>query len=308
MKTPITNSLICSPFRKDENPTCGFYYNWHGKLRLHDFANKQQYDVFDIVSKLFNLNFPQTLDKIIEDCEELDFNNVSTLEKTKEITYIYDNSFHDYYSTIPIRMKTLKFFCVKPVKAVYRDSKLLYRATENNPIFVTEFPNGNYKFYRPLSPEKSKKHLNVCTHKDIQGEAQLPPKGKTLIISKSMKDVMLLRDMGIFAVSFMSEALPEKESESRTFIENKVQEYRKRFDNVFALMDNDDPGKRASKLWEDIYGVKALMIPDNEEKDPSDISQTKGFDYTKRLIKKLIRHETKVLANTSSRVTSHLPY
>jgi hypothetical protein len=82
----------------------------------------------------------------------------------------------DYWSKFGISLDTLKIFGVKAARTIFRDSDLYMRSTKQNPIFVYKFLSSNYKFYRPLSPDKKKKWAGNSTAEDIGGLAQLPKK------------------------------------------------------------------------------------------------------------------------------------
>ena len=61
------------------------------------------------------------------------------------------------------------------------------------------------KIYRPHSLTRKDKWRNNCGTYDLQGLAQLPDKGKLLIITKSLKDIMVLYEYGYTAVAPQSE-------------------------------------------------------------------------------------------------------
>lgn len=68
----------------------------------------------------------------------------------------------------------------------------------------------------------------------IQGIHMLPKTGEYLVLTKSMKDVMVLYELGIPAIAPCSET---------TFISDS--QYRKlkdRFDNLILFYDNDQTG------------------------------------------------------------------
>src|SRR5699024_371627 len=77
------------------------------------------------------------------------------------------------------------YLCDRIVKVIYKDE---------NPMYAYKVYD-HFKIYRPLA-DKYTKWRNNLTEYDIQGYAQLPEKGNLLIITKSMKDVMVLYEMG----------------------------------------------------------------------------------------------------------------
>lgn len=52
----VFGEQICSELRKDANPTCGFYYNKTGRLRLRDLAGHFWGDCFDMCAARIQVN------------------------------------------------------------------------------------------------------------------------------------------------------------------------------------------------------------------------------------------------------------
>ena len=131
----------------------------------------------------------------------------------------------------------------------------------------------NFKIYRPLA-DKYTKWRNNLTEYDIQGYAQLPKKGDVLFITKSMKDVMCLYEMGIPAIS------PSSES---TFIPNDILEsLKKRFKRIIILFDRDPAGVRYSRKISLKMNLEAMFIHKKyNAKDVSDAIKTNSFEEIK---------------------------
>ena len=131
----------------------------------------------------------------------------------------------------------------------------------------------NFKIYRPLA-DKYTKWRNNLTEYDIQGYAQLPSKGDTLIITKSMKDVMCLYEMGIPAIS------PSSES---TFIPNDILEgLKKRFKRIIILFDRDNAGVKYLRKMSLKTGLEGLLVHKKfKAKDISDAIKANSFEEIK---------------------------
>jgi hypothetical protein len=56
---PEFGKLFCSPFRKDNRPTCSFGYTRTGSRRLvfNDYGVGKMYSVFDVIMKVHNLTY-----------------------------------------------------------------------------------------------------------------------------------------------------------------------------------------------------------------------------------------------------------
>ena len=131
----------------------------------------------------------------------------------------------------------------------------------------------NFKIYRPFA-DKYTKWRNNLTEYDIQGYAQLPSKGDTLIITKSMKDVMCLYEMGIPAIS------PSSES---TFIPNDILEgLKKRFKRIIILFDRDNAGVKYLRKMSLKTGLEGLLVHKKfKAKDISDGIKANSFEEIK---------------------------
>ena len=111
----------------------------------------------------------------------------------------------------------------------------------------------------------------------IQGAKQLPKVGSTLVITKSLKDVMTLYSFGITAIAPNSEHL---------FIsEKQFEKLKARFKNIYVFYDNDLTGISNMNKIRKKFNVKCLWIPKKYGvKDISDFYQRYGKEETLKLI------------------------
>lgn len=179
----------------------------------------------------------------------------------------------------------LKRFETFPISEAYMEGRLWRKASAFDPMFayIFNFGKDDYSFqlYRPLSETKSGRFRNHNTDGQIFGLDQLPRRGKTLIITKSGKDVLVLVSMGFSAIAPIGEA-------SYTFLIKLLPELLSRFDHIFIMYDPDDTGNYYSDLvCSKFEGVLTkIIIPDEFEKDPSDnVIAGKGKDFYNFLIK-----------------------
>lgn len=140
----------------------------------------------------------------------------------------------------------------------------------------------NFKIYRPLA-DKYTKWRNNLTDYDIQGYEQLPQKGDILFITKSMKDVMCLYEMGYPAIS------PSSES---TFIPKDVLEQLKtRFKRIIILFDRDVAGVKRSRKLSQETGLEAMFINKKfKAKDVSDAVKANSFEEIKNWLNETIKN------------------
>lgn len=234
------------------------------------------------------------MDRILEDAKHFDIETIAELNANAKLEYVLGNKDFEYFHKLGISEKTLKKYGVHTARAIYVEEDLYWRSTEKNPIFVYQFPSGTFKVYRPLSKDSTKKWKSNCTIKDIQGYYQLPTSSKLLIITSSMKDVMVLRELGYNAIAFNSEGIPTK-GENGKFVAETIEHLKERFDNVVLFLDNDAAGKAYSIKLSKHYGIPYILIPDNEPKDISDYLSKYGRRKTKRMfnkqLKKILIHD-----------------
>lgn len=274
-----------SPFRKDKNPSFGIFYSKRtNQLLFKDHGTGECGNVIKFVQLYTGItNYPDILKDIVN---RLNINNSTKLTTTQykppteTVIGIVRQNFTEtdkkYWSQFNIDINTLKKFnvfsikyylCNGVVKGIYKDT---------NPMYAYKVYN-NFKIYRPLG-DKYTKWRNNLTEYDIQGYEQLPQKGDTLIITKSMKDVMCLYKMGIPAIS------PSSES---TFIPDKcLEELKTRFKRILILFDRDVAGVKYLRKISKKTGLEPLLINKKfNAKDVSDAIKLNGFETIKNWIK-----------------------
>lgn len=274
-----------SPFRKDKNPSFGIFYSKRtNQLLFKDHGTGECGNVIKFVQLYTGItNYPDILKDIVN---RLNINNSTKLTTTQykppteTVIGIVRQNFTEtdkkYWSQFNIDINTLKKFnvfsikyylCNGVVKGIYKDT---------NPMYAYKVYN-NFKIYRPLG-DKYTKWRNNLTECDIQGYEQLPQKGDTLIITKSMKDVMCLYKMGIPAIS------PSSES---TFIPDKcLEELKTRFKRILILFDRDVAGVKYLRKISKKTGLEPLLINKKfNAKDVSDAIKLNGFETIKKWIK-----------------------
>ena len=272
-----------SPFRKDKNPSFGIYYSKKSRqLLFKDHGTGECGNVIKFVQLYTGItNYADILKDIVN---KLNITNTTKLTTTKTykppeetVIGVVRQDFTEidikYWSQFNIPLETLKkynvssikyYLCNGVVKGIYKDT---------NPMYAYKVYN-NFKIYRPLG-DKYTKWRNNLTEYDIQGYEQLPQKGDILVITKSMKDVMCLHEMGIPAIS------PSSES---TFIPLPVLEkLKKRFKSIILLFDRDSSGCKNSIKIKNQFGIKPLFINKKfKAKDISDAIIANGFDTIKQ--------------------------
>lgn len=125
-----------------------------------------------------------------------------------------------------------------------------------------------FKIYRPLASKYTKWRTNL-TNRHVQGLAELPKEGgNLLIITKSLKDVMCLYEMGFYAISPSSET---------TFIpEDILQSLRNKWKHIVILFDRDRTGMSKAREYSRQYKFDALFV--NKKFNAKDISDAVKYN------------------------------
>ena len=277
-----------SPFREDKNPSFGIFRSRKtGKLLFKDHGNGQCGDVIKFVELYTGLtNYNDILKRIVTD---LSIKNNTKLKSTKEyeptetVIGIVRQDWTDidkqYWSQFGITLDTLNKFNVSSIKYYLCNGIVKGIYKEDNPMFAYKIYD-HFKIYRPLA-DKYTKWRNNLSEADIQGFQQLPEKGELLIITKSLKDVMCLYEMGIPAVS------PSSES---TFIPDKALEVlKKRFKRILICFDRDNSGIKNMRKISLKTGLKCFLVHKKfKAKDISDAVKLNGFEVVKNWLKQYL--------------------
>lgn len=278
-----------SPFRKDKNPSFGIFYSKKsGRLLFKDHGTGECGDVIKFVSLYTGItNYNDILNRIVKD---LNITNNTVLKASKEykipietvigvVRQDWTDVDKQYWSQFGITINTLKKFNVSSIKYYLCNGivKAIYKDT--NPMYAYKVYN-HFKIYRPLA-DKYTKWRNNLTEIDIQGYEQLPESSNLLIITKSLKDVMCLYEMGYTAIS------PSSES---TFIPDKVlKQLKKRFKRILICFDRDAAGVKNMRKISLKTGLNGFLVHKKyKSKDISDAVKNNGFEEIKNWLNKTL--------------------
>jgi hypothetical protein len=264
-----------SPFRVDPGPSFKFMNvgtSSSPKILWKDFGldGVSYPDGIGFVMQLYGLSRYDAVVKIWKEIVEGDKPIIPPkISYPIKVPYEYTvQKFKDYdleyWSRLFLYEQFLKFFRVSSLRSLRRVGKRIWGSEESNPVFIYEFSKkGAFKVYRPL--DKNNQKFRGQNNGDVlEGYDQLPARGTHLIITKSMKDVMVLRRMGYLAIA------PTSENSRKTLL-NKAAELNQRFDKIYILFDNDKPGVIASHKLHLETGWEQISFPVWMTKDSSDL-------------------------------------
>lgn len=278
-----------SPFREDKNPSFGIFRSRKtGKLLFKDHGNGLCGDVIRFVQEYTGItNYNELLKQIVKD---LNIKNNTVLKSTKayeksEETVIgvvrqeFTNVDKAFWQQFGITLDTLKKYNVSSIKYYLCDGIVKGIYKDESPMYAYKVYD-KFKIYRPLA-DKHTKWRNNLTEYDIQGLEQLPEKGELLIITKSLKDVMCLREMGYNAIS------PSSES---TFIPDNILDIlKKRFKRILVCFDRDPAGVKNMRKISKKTGLYGFLTHKKfKSKDISDAVKNNGFEVIKNWLNKTL--------------------
>jgi hypothetical protein len=293
-----------SPVREDSNPSFALYKTQDGSIKFKDF-NGAQGSCFDLVMLLHGLDYSDCLQRINIDLNlrlgtskvvpdstipvmsytpQGESNGVPRLIQFKPKHFTITDL--EYWAQYGIPKWVLKYFNVFSAQYVFLDKRLLLRATNRDPIYCYKFPKTNrVKVYKPKVRDKTHiKWLSNVTSDDIQGEEQLL-EGEELIITKSLKDVMVLFTFNYPAIA------PQAEGTRNQY--SKILKIAEGFKEVTILFDYDPTGIKGAEELRDYLrdagiSVRIVYIIEEDSKDISDFVASRGIKATSEFLKELI--------------------
>ena len=299
---------MCSPLRKDKSPSFTIFRHNSGKFFFKDFSTGDAGDCFTFLTKMFGLKRFDTY-RLVDNDFQLGISTKSFMTPTKqhvgehikELENIEDSSTTIQIKTRPWNSKEdktfwskygiccdiLNKFHVHPAEHVWVNGNLIVSSNRYNPIYAYSFGEGKVKIYQPYSKFKWLSNTSVS---DLQGLSQLPDSGDTLVITKSLKDVMCLDIFGIPAIA--------PSSESCVIPADIVKMLYDRFTKIYILYDFDRTGISFANKHRKLYGFMPLFFTngkfdtfDYKSKDFSDFIALNGVRSAAELIEYVCQEE-----------------
>lgn len=278
-----TRNKFKSPLREDKNPSCSFFYSKQGKLYFRDFSNDKSLDCFDVACQVTGLPFKEVLRQVVSDMnlqsESFIVKNYDHLNAVKEeakrdtqITiapllkndqWALDAHAKSFWLEYGITPSTLRKFKVFQLHLAYVNGSRVFTYNGLEPAFAYYFDAGFFKLYFPHST--GTRFMQNTTQ--IQGLQQLPSRGNLLVITKSMKDVMVFSEYGVHAIA--------PQSESYTFSDEDVLDWSKRFSRIVIVYDFDYTGVTNANKWRKKYGWEYRFV--ERAKDISDLYKSSPY-------------------------------
>lgn len=293
---PVVRKMYKNPLRIDTKPTAMYYKTDSGKLMFHDYSGFFSGDCFDVVKYIYKGSFRDTLNRIAIDFGLMPGEKVPPkIQYTKGtldpisgsiITIIckpFSESDLEWWGKYGITKKTLRKYNVFSLTHVYLNNKLHAIEDPKSPMYGYYFGKDNgVELWKIYFPKKTKYRFLMNTQK-VQGTKQLPPTGDILVVTKSLKDVMVFAELGISAIA--------PQSESVILTDEDYIKYSQQFKYIVINYDGDRAGINGMLKFRKKY-PKALCIPcsikpHKEAKDISDCVVKYGFEKVQQKVQSI---------------------
>lgn len=309
----VKKGLFKSPsvLRKDNHPTCAFYKNSKGDLIFKDFAGVSG-DFVKIVMEIHRVSYYKALNIIANDFgyvkledytynppkKEYSGNILKETERSNIQVEIQDFSDKElkWWDSFGISIKTLKKFKVFSIKHVFLNGNYFMSSTEQSPIYgyyggKTSEDIDLWRLYMPT--KRNFRFLSNWSKSQWHGSKQLPNTGEHCIITKSMKDLMLLYEFGFTSIAPTSENILITEAQFSKLVS--------KFSKVILLFDNDYAGVRSANKYKKKYGCKCIFIKRRFSKDASDLYKKVSSSVFWEIVEEI----NSILKDDSIRKTKH---
>ena len=294
-----------SPLRDDTRAGCFFWEAADSKVYFIDYGHpkRSHLSCIDVVHEYFKFNNMGETIKFIKSKFKDHIgppesaNLIIHKERLKKVIKLYPRSWtlqdKKYWSKYGISKSHLEEDNVLPIAhfQVF-EGEIFNTYSLNTPGYAYSLPDNTIKIYRPFEPVY--KWYTNATASTIGNIDKIDSTGDILIITKSYKDCRVLRNLGYKNVVWFQN---EGQIPSVDILVGLIN----RFNKVYILFDNDEPGIHASTRVVSFINVllnnnkvKSISIPkDSNTKDPSDFYERYGEKSSKEIINKIINNVTR---------------
>lgn len=298
-------SKICSPLRKDKNPSMSFYYGSNDRIMYKDFGTGEGGSLKWLLARIWGCPASETGSRIYSDMGKMLQGETGELLDTsrvrKEKTHViirskmraWEQHDLDYWNSYGISLEWLEFGRIYPVDYViqeYPDGRTMQWKADKYAYTYIECKDGvmTQKIYQPKSPFRKWISGAGADVWDLWHQVMSARNKKRVIITSSRKDALCIwANTGIPACNMQGEGyMPSKEA---------IDALKSHFSEVYVLYDNDymslsNPGREDSKRVCEAFNLPRLEIPEvYKSKDPSDLYKNHGKTVMKSLVIALVR-------------------
>ena len=297
----VLPALINSPLRQDRNASVSIFSPDGVKVFYKDFGTGEHGSIFDLLGRMWNRTFSETITKIWDDIDRVKHNRINlnrtrrgVIHKSNSILEVRTRQWFDYdmeyWNSYGISREWLEFGDVYPISHILitRDNITKVIPAEKLAYVYVERKDGkvSLKVYQPKSQRLKWLSKHDSSVWDLW--SRLPDRGDTLFITSSRKDALCLwENTGIPSVSLQGEGYVPKEK--------VINQLKQRFGRVIIFFDNDynkdeNHGHIYASRLSGMFDLDMVEIPSEyKSKDPSDLFKNHGAKTFRRVIKELVK-------------------
>ena len=278
--------VICSPFRKDNNPSFSIYMDKSNHIRYKDFGRPNiQGGLVDLLCEYWGYTFNQALDRIcklmikdgniiikpkqIKTFTRRESNAMSSIQVKVRPWRDYD---YEYWSSYGISRQWLKYAEIYPIsyKIITKKDptsdkgKRYIFPTDKHAYCYVERKEGKVqiKIYQPFN----KQGFKWCSKMDssvIGLWTKIPEYGDRVVICSSLKDALVIScQLHIPTLCLQGEGY--------TMSDTAINELKRRYKKIFISFDTDEAGIQDGKKLAERTGFTNVIPNLGTEKDFSD--------------------------------------
>jgi hypothetical protein len=278
------NKAIHSPFRRDKSPSFVVKATSYGSLYHTDYGQMEyQGTAIDFVKQAFSLNYGEALKKIDSDMS-LGINSqkceyktlvaayeVPEIQKIDTFIQVTSRKFNSkdlaYWNQYHISLEELNKWNVYAVKKLYVNRQ---RVSLNPAEFCFGYLMGKkWKIYRPFADKEHKWRTNI-PFDWMWGIQDITPGTQKAVITKALKDLMVIRKILPTTASTQSESFASINTDTIHLLQGNCKE-------VYMNYDNDKTGVENSKFFNQ-FGFKWVNTPQGGPKDFADLAKDQGME------------------------------
>lgn len=290
--------IINSPLREDRKPSFGLYSSDGRRVHFVDYATRDRGGLWDLLGLYWGVSYREVLTRVWEDLPNFSSTNpikVKDAEHSNKVLHKQSKSIdlkckvrpwakHDieFWKSFGISLEWLEYADVYPIshKIVIKNGYTYVFNADKHAYAYVERKEGKItlKIYQPFNT-KGYKWSNRHDRSVISLWTKVPEFGTRICICASMKDALCLwANTGIPAIAI--------QGESYGMSETAVSELRRRYREVYILLDNDEAGLIDGEKLSESTGFTNLILPDNYgAKDIADLyKQLQNKELFKEII------------------------
>lgn len=293
------NKSYPSVFRKDINPSTGFYVNKSGKIIYNDIVSGEKLDCFAFVAKKFNISYGEAINKIACDfglinCNtptQVDYKQLKSIEKISDyvkkdtdidIQYrTWDEEALSYWKDYHITQDELDKEQVYLIDKLKINGKAIpnFRNNLRFAYTLTHKDRIYKKIYEPFADKKFKWFTNIPIYLPF-GYDHLSYETDTLIITKSQKERLLF-------LKYFKDVISVQNEGASSLRDVTIKYFKSKYKNLYLFFDIDSTGLENAKVYEG-KGLTPIYLPlnlvDKGIKDSADFVKEYGLDKFEKFL------------------------